>query len=44
MITCVKIQKEVIYFFTIYDKAEQDSISDSELKTFIKYMQKEHGS
>src|ERR1017187_844486 len=44
LITCVNIQMEAIYFFTIYDKAEQDSISNSELKTFIKYMQKEYGS
>jgi hypothetical protein len=34
---------DAIYFFTIYDKADQDAISDSELKTFIKYMQKEYG-
>lgn len=43
LITCVKIPMDAIYFFTIFDKAEQDSISDGELKKFIKYMQKEYG-
>ena len=44
LITCVKIQKDSVYFFTIYDKSDQDNLSDSELKTFIKYMQKEYGA
>ena len=44
LITCVKIQMNSIYFFTMYDKADQDTISDNELKIFIKYMQKEYGT
>ncbi len=44
IITCVKIRSDSIYFFTIYDKADQDSISDNELKAFIKYLQEEHGN
>jgi hypothetical protein len=44
IITCVKIQSDSIYFFTIYDKADQDTISDSELKAFLKYMQQQYGS
>ena len=44
LITCVKIQKNTIYFFTIYDKADQDTISDSELKSFIKYIQQFYNS
>lgn len=38
IITCVKIKMDTIYFFTIYDKGDQDTISDSELKIFISYM------
>jgi len=44
IITCFKIQAQSIYFFTIYDKADQDTISDTELKAFIKYMQTEYGA
>jgi hypothetical protein len=44
LITCVKVQADAIYFFTIYDKANQDNISDIELKTFIQYMQANYGT
>ncbi|MEP7374618.1 MAG: type II toxin-antitoxin system RelE/ParE family toxin [Chitinophagaceae bacterium] len=44
IITCVKIRLDAIYFLTIYDKADQDSISDSELKAFIKYIENEYGT
>jgi mRNA-degrading endonuclease RelE of RelBE toxin-antitoxin system len=30
VITCIKIVGETVYLLTIYDKSEQDSISDSE--------------
>jgi len=30
VITCVKIVGETVYLLTIYDKSEQDSISDNE--------------
>jgi hypothetical protein len=40
MITCVKIRIDTIYFLTMYDKGDQDTIPDSELKTFIKYIEK----
>lgn len=40
LITCVKIKMDTIYFLTIYDKSDQDTISDSELETFIKYIAK----
>ncbi|MDJ0365195.1 type II toxin-antitoxin system RelE/ParE family toxin [Hymenobacter sp. H14-R3] len=30
VITCVKIVGEVVYLLTIYDKSDQDSISDKE--------------
>jgi hypothetical protein len=30
VITCVKIVGETVYLLTIYDKSEQDSISDKE--------------
>jgi len=41
VITCVKIQQEEIYFLTIYDKADQSTITDMDLKILIDYMQKE---
>ena len=44
VITCVKIGIDTIYFLTIYDKGNQGSVSDSELKIFIKYMEHEYGT
>ena len=35
IITCVKIQNDRIYFLTIYDKSEQETISDKDLTVFI---------
>lgn len=40
IITCVKIEAHIIYFLTIYDKAYQDSLADSELKILLKYIEK----
>jgi hypothetical protein len=39
IITCVKIQNNSIYFLTIYDKSDQSTITDKELKFFINYIQ-----
>lgn len=38
VITCVKIEKEKLYFLTMYDKSEQATITDAELKIFIEYI------
>lgn len=35
VITCVQIMNETVYLLTIYDKGEQGSITDSELKELI---------
>ncbi len=35
VITCVKIENHIIYFLTIYDKSEQESITDSELTELL---------
>lgn len=40
VITCVKIVHDTIYFLAIYDKSEQDTISESDLKVFIGFIQK----
>ena len=40
IITCVKIVDSRVYFLTIYDKSEQATISDLDLKIFIEYIQK----
>ncbi len=40
IITCVKIRLDTIYFLAIYDKSDQGTIPDSELKTLIKYIEK----
>ncbi len=42
VITCIKIQKEKIYFLTIYDKAEQETVSDTDLKVFIEYISRNY--
>jgi hypothetical protein len=39
VITCLKITQDSIYFLTIYDKSEQDTITDTDLKVFIEYIQ-----
>ena len=36
VITCVKIIKAVVYLSAIYDKSEQSSVTDAELKFFAK--------
>lgn len=35
LITCVKIEAGKLYFLTIYDKSEQSTITDKDLKVFI---------
>jgi hypothetical protein len=40
VITCVKIQQDKIYFLTIYDKADQSTITDKDLQIFIDYINK----
>lgn len=40
IITCVKIESDTLYFLTIYDKGDQDSLPDNELKIFLKYVKK----
>lgn len=36
IITCVLVDHTTVYLLDIYDKSEQDSISDKELKTLVK--------
>lgn len=36
VITCVRVVKEEIHLLTIYDKSEQESISDKDLKALLK--------
>src|SRR4051812_35159194 len=38
VITCVKLQAGKLYFLSIYDKSEQETLSDAELKVFIEYI------
>jgi hypothetical protein len=38
IITCIKIERDSIYFLTIYDKSDQDSITDKDLKALINYV------
>jgi len=38
VITCVKVQRNSIYFLTIYDRSEQSTITDKELKFFVNYI------
>jgi len=36
LITCVKIEKKKIFFLSVYDKSEQESISDIDLKFLLR--------
>ncbi|MFY7889763.1 MAG: type II toxin-antitoxin system RelE/ParE family toxin [Spirosomataceae bacterium] len=38
IITCVKITKEKVILLSIYDKKEQDSISDNEIDKLLKHI------
>jgi mRNA-degrading endonuclease RelE of RelBE toxin-antitoxin system len=38
VITCVKIVKEKVILLSIYDKKEQDSISDKEIDKLLKHI------
>lgn len=42
VITCVKIKDDGIYFLTIYDKGEQETITDNELRVYIKYIEEKY--
>jgi len=37
IITCIKMQHNALYFLTIYDKADQATITDLDLKALIAY-------
>ena len=39
VITCVKIVKEKVVLLSIYDKKEQDSISDKEIDKLLKHIE-----
>jgi mRNA-degrading endonuclease RelE of RelBE toxin-antitoxin system len=39
VITCVKIQMEAIFLLTIYDKSDQDNISNKELQELLKFIE-----
>ncbi len=36
MITCVVAVRETVYLLSIYDKSEQESLSDNALKAMLK--------
>lgn len=39
VVTCFKIVQETVYLITIFDKSEQENISDSDLKELLKYIE-----
>jgi mRNA-degrading endonuclease RelE of RelBE toxin-antitoxin system len=38
VITCVKIVNQTVFLLTIFDKSEQENISDKELKELLKFI------
>lgn len=40
MITCVVAVREEVYLLSIYDKSEQDTLSDKRLKELLKQVPK----
>lgn len=38
VITHVQVTKTTVYMLTIYDKSEQENISDNEIKEFIRFI------
>jgi len=38
IITCIKIQDNKLFFLTAYDKSEQATVSDKDLKVLIEYI------
>jgi hypothetical protein len=38
VITCVKVTQSAVYLLSIYDKSDQDNISDGDLFALIKYV------
>lgn len=39
VIYCIKVIDHTMYFITMYDKAEQETTSDTDLKMFIDYIE-----
>lgn len=39
VITCVRVTKESVYLLTIYDKSEQENLSDKELKSLLEILE-----
>jgi hypothetical protein len=42
LITCIKIQRNKIYFLTVYDKSVHESVSDKDLAVLIEYIQQHY--
>lgn len=42
VITCLKIEQGRLFFLTVYDKAEQESLLDKELAVLIAYVSQSH--
>ncbi len=38
IITCFKITQETVYLLTIFDKSDQENISDKELTELLKFI------
>lgn len=38
VITCLKIEHDTVYLLSIFDKSEQESISDKELKELLQFI------
>lgn len=38
IITCLKIHNDTIYFLTVYDKSEQETITDKDLTILIEFI------
>ena len=41
VITCIKIEQGNLFFLTVYDKSEQQSVSDEDLRVLINYIQQD---
>lgn len=39
VITCVKIIDGIVYLLTIFDKSDQDTVSDKQLKALLKMLE-----
>lgn len=38
VITCLKIERDTVYLLSVFDKSEQESISDKELKELLQFI------